>query len=66
MRPYGPHSRAISAKAPGGPPTVQGYNLEYWHAADMSYAAISHLNAKELNEFTGPVRARSAPPTAPR
>lgn len=51
-----------SAREPNGPAAVQGYNLRYWRASELNYAAISDLNPKELDEFAALFRARTAPP----
>ncbi len=51
-----------SAREPNGPAALQGYNLRYWRAGELNYAAISDLNPKELGEFAALFRARTAPP----
>ena len=37
-----------------------GFNVIHWNAAEMTYWAVSDLNASELEEFAGAVRERIA------
>jgi len=56
--------------APGGAETSeaalsqQGYNLIHWTLAGMDFWAVSDLNASELAQFAGLVRAGAWPPAA--
>lgn len=43
-----------------GAATHQGYNVIYWSQADMSFWAVSDLNAGELREFAELVRSKSS------
>ena len=38
--------------------THQGYNVIHWCQTDMSYWAVSDLNANELREFVGLARSK--------
>jgi anti-sigma factor RsiW len=38
----------------------QGFNVIHWKIAEMTYWAVSDLNAGELEEFAGLIRARVA------
>ncbi len=42
----------------------QGYNLIHWKQAGMNFWAVSDLNAAELAQFAGLVRAGPRPPAA--
>ena len=51
-----------SARGDDRSPTLsrQGFNVIHWKTAEMTYWAVSDLNAGELEEFAGLIRARVA------